>query len=94
MTMWRSFAIPYKYVISQNETKTCILLPENSVYMGYSTWVSNKLIRDTGEHYTLALKPGFDVYIEYTVKNDKGTFETLDKKIISGDTFKQLYKNA
>ena len=90
---WVTIYIPSKYIKTRTASFTQIIFPESSVYMGYQTWLSNKLVKCSGDYYRVALRSDFDINIEIEIKNTLGNYEIVSNSTISARTFQQQFSN-
>lgn len=91
MSSWKSFKVKHEYIGMRTEKSTLVQMPPDSIYMGYQTWISNKLVRESDGDYTIAIRPGFDVVLELVAKDENGTLYSVHKKKISGDEFREQF---
>lgn len=89
---WSTFTINKKYVGTRTEKSILIKMPDDSIYEGYSTWLSAKLVREQGSNnYSIAMRPGFDVILRMILKDSNGNYITADTKRISGLEFSRAF---
>ena len=72
-----------------------LYFPKESVYDGYVAWIPNKLIRENENGtYNVVLRPGLSIAIVLSRKNDRGYYEEIDKRYISGEEMIRPFLNA
>lgn len=92
MSVWTEFTINKKYVGMRTAKAVLINMPKESIYEGYSAWLSTKIVREHGPNqYTIAMRPGFDVILRMIVKNNDGNYVTGATKQITGLEFARQF---
>lgn len=94
MPEWRTLKLNRKYIGMRTEKSTLIKMPANSDYPGYITWLSNKLVRESGSRYEVAIRPGFEITLILSEKNSSGNYVEVNRVSVSGDTFIRQFLNA
>lgn len=89
---WSTVTLNKQYVGTRTEKAVLIKMPEWSIYQGYVTWISTKLVREKGSNqYTVAIRPGFDLILRMPVKNSDGNYTNADTKQITGYEFAKIF---
>ena len=94
MSRWIVINVTSEYIGTKTERFTKIFVPFDSLYAGYSTELSNKLIREYHDSYTISVRPDFEILLELITTDENGNYITVDTKIITGKQFAELFQTS
>lgn len=92
MSRWTVITINSENIGMKTERFTKIFMPDGSLYAGYSTLLSNKLVRENNGSYTICVRPDFEILLELIVNDENGNYKTVDTKMINGKQLVDLFR--
>lgn len=89
MYEWKHIIIHKNNIKYQNAKSTLVAMLNGSQYKGYSVWLSNKLIKQTGGMFEIVYKDDFTFRLRKYSKSNRN--EVIDEIEIDADEFAEAF---